>query len=230
MHGIAVHGQQVEIAAGRPQQGQVPVEVGGAGGGHRDPVVHPAYHLRGLADVAAPLGGVVGADLPGAVVLVAYAPETDFERVGVPVVQACPGMAALAHQVAVLDPVAHLLGPAGAGVAAQVGLGPDRSAESYELVSAKGVGLLGAPCLVVRGARDGPPRRASGSSTRSSRPATGWSTAADGGRRPARRCEDRTGPTAASPVGRCHHRPGDGSAPRNSRNNRGIVSERRVQA
>ena len=61
------------------------------------------------------------------------------------------GEPAFLREVAVLHPVAHLLGRAGAGIDADVRLGADPAAPLDELAGAEGVGVLDPPGFVVGG-------------------------------------------------------------------------------
>ena len=104
--------------------------------------------LRCGKDQRRPLFDGLVADLMGAPVLVADAPEVDVLRPGVAVVLAHPGVGALAG-IAILDPVPHFLDGAIASVVADIGLPSQEPAELDELIGAEGIWLNHAPGHVI---------------------------------------------------------------------------------
>ncbi len=101
--------------------------------------------LGGLAGRAAVFVGGLAADLPGAVHLVAQAPQLDVMRSRVAVLHAQVGERGAAGVVAVLDEPACVVGAAGAEVHAEHRLDACGPAPVDELVRAEAVGLGGEP-------------------------------------------------------------------------------------
>ena len=112
------------------------------------PDVGRADHLRTFAHQRTPLADGLRARLVSAPVLVADGPVLDVVRLLVSVLLAHAGVLA-DRLVAVLDPVAHLLHRARAGVGADVRLAAELAAPLHVLVGAEGVGLLDEPRLVI---------------------------------------------------------------------------------
>ena len=144
---VGVDGEVVDVVEGVVEDGRLPgaearhAAMAGAADDQLDGRIDPLHQLGGLGgDSAVLLGGLV-AHLPGAVHLVAEAPEFHAVRLlkAVSPPQIAPGGAA--GMVAVLDQVAGGIRPAGAEIDRQHRLGLGGAAPGDELVGAELVGL-----------------------------------------------------------------------------------------
>ena len=104
--------------------------------------LHDRGELTRLADIV--LGGA-GADLPGAVHLVAQTPVLDVVRLWVAVGAAQVGPVRIPGAVAILDPGLRLVHAARAHVDADVRLGAEDATVLHEFVGPEAVRLLAAP-------------------------------------------------------------------------------------
>src|SRR5947209_14362474 len=126
--------------------GSIPVGPAPLSAAHQlDARVRPFHHRRERARFLDVVLGRAGADLPGAVHLVAEAPVSDVVRRLVAVGAAVIGPGRVARPVAVFDPGLGLIHAARTHVDADVGLGTERAAVLDELVGAERIGLLAAP-------------------------------------------------------------------------------------
>ena len=133
------------------QQVYIPVQINQRGGSQAGGGIDMLNHLRGFAHEAAPFDGILRADFVTTPVLVADAPILDIVRRFISVGDTHARILALAFEVAVFHPVAHLFGSAGAGVGADIRFAANLTAQQDELVRAEGVGILHAPGLVEDG-------------------------------------------------------------------------------
>ena len=120
-------------------------EVGGAGGDQLDGGVGPLHQLGGFEGELAIVLGAAVAHLPGAIHLVAEAPELDLPGIAAAVLAAQAGHGGVFGGIAVLDPLLGFGPGAGAEVGADVGLGAEHLDVVEELVGAEAVAFDGAP-------------------------------------------------------------------------------------
>ena len=151
---VAVHREEVHVVVRPLEHLAVPLGVGrdlrggGPAGDQLDRGVDPLHHLGGLVGDVAVLVRGLGAGLPGAVHLVAQAPDAEVVRLLVAVGDAQVAPVRAAGEVAVFDQVRGLLGRAGAQVHRDHGVGPGLLAPVGELVDAELVRLQARPGVV----------------------------------------------------------------------------------
>ena len=148
---IGVQRDEVHVVKAMLQHRVFPLAVGGhvvrrrAAGSELDGRVHQAHELGGFVGDAAVFVGGFGADLPGAVHLVAQAPELDVVRCRHAVRFAQVGQSGAAGVVAVLDEFTGFVGAARAQVDGPHGFDVGGLAPFHELVGAELVGFGAGP-------------------------------------------------------------------------------------
>ena len=147
-----MNGNVIEVFTGGLEHGWCPVAGDGGGGEDFEVAVDGAHHLGGFAHEGRPFIDGLRANLSAEVVFISDAPVADIVGFGDAVGLAHVGaLRPLSVEIAVLDPVAHFLRRAGAGVGADVWFRADQMAPLHELVGAEGIGVLDAPCFVEAG-------------------------------------------------------------------------------
>ena len=154
---VAVHGDVVDLVVVEVEDGALPVAEGGhlpcrGAAGHELQVL--VHHLHGAGGGTSKVGVVLGvlvADLPGAVHLVAQAPHAHVVGLGVAVVPAHVRVLGTKLTVGVVEDIDGVLLATGAEVDRHHRLNLCLTAPLHELVQPEGVGLGGVPGQLAAG-------------------------------------------------------------------------------